>query len=45
MQTDIVQPFGDQIFIAGIEHIGIVEEQQSGPFHQIMLGSCLRVCD
>lgn len=27
VQADVVQPFGDQVFVAGVEDVGIVEQQ------------------
>ena len=37
IEADVVEPFGDQVFVAGIEDIGIVEQQNRGPVDQVAL--------
>jgi hypothetical protein len=38
MKADVVEPFRDEVFVAGIEDIRIVEQQDRGPVHEVALG-------
>src|SRR3569833_54312 len=37
IEADVVEPFGDQIFISGIEDIRVIEQQNRRPVHQVPL--------
>ena len=37
VEADVVEPFGDEVFVAGIEDIGIVEEENRCPVDQVAL--------
>src|ERR1039457_2913410 len=36
-ETDVVEPFGDQVFIAGVPYIRVVQQQDRGPVNQVAL--------
>jgi len=38
METDVVEPFCDEVFVAGIKNISIVQQQNRGPLYEISLG-------
>jgi hypothetical protein len=31
IEADIVEPFGDEVFVAGVPYVGIIEQQNRGP--------------
>src|SRR5258708_37722471 len=36
-EADVVEPFGDQVFISGIPHVRVVQQQDRGPVNQVAL--------
>ena len=38
IEADVIEPLGNQILVAGIEHIRVIQQQHRGPVHKIALG-------
>jgi len=39
MKTDVIEPVGDEVFVAGIKDVSVIEQQDRGPLHEISFGN------